>query len=62
MLIANTLKEKLNSQQKTNALWLVTKIKAILKTPIQKFEKPIFLLSMVMEATMTRVLRYLYFC
>ena len=34
MLIANTLKGKLNSQQTTNASWLVTTIKAILKTPI----------------------------
>ena len=39
MLIANTLKGNLNSQQTTNASWLVTTIKAILKTPIQKFEK-----------------------
>ena len=41
MLIANTLKVKLNSQ-KTNALWLVTTIKAILKTPIQKSDNIIF--------------------
>ena len=39
--IANTLKGKLNSQQKTNVSWLVTTIKAILKTPIQKFKKRI---------------------
>ena len=42
MLIANTLNGKLNSQQSTNTSWLVTTIKATLKTPIQKFEKPIF--------------------
>ena len=42
MLIANTLKGKLNSQQSTNASWLVTTIKSTLKKPIQKFEKPIF--------------------
>ena len=42
MLIANTLKGDLNSQQTTNASWLVTTIKSILKTPIQKFENPIF--------------------
>ena len=42
MLIENTLKVKLNSQQKTNTSWLVTTIKAILKTPIQKFENYIF--------------------
>ena len=50
MLIANTLKGELNSQQKTNALWLVTTIKVILKTTIQKFEKPIFLFSIKHEA------------
>ena len=43
LLIANTLKVKLNSQQSTNASWLLTTIKATLKTPIQKFENPIFL-------------------
>ena len=37
MLIANTLKGKLNSQQSTNASWLVTTIRYTLKTPIQKF-------------------------
>ena len=42
MLIANNLKSKLNSQQQTNASWIVTTIKATLKTPIQKFENPIF--------------------
>ena len=45
MLIANTLKGKPKSQQKTNASWLVTTIKAILKTPFQKSEKPIFLVQ-----------------
>ena len=34
MLIANNLKGKLNSQQTTNASWIVTTIKAIPKTPI----------------------------
>ena len=42
MLIANTLKGKINSQQSMNASWIVNTIKATLKTPIQKFEKPIF--------------------
>ena len=42
MLIENTLKGKLNSQQMTNSSWIVTMIKAILKTPIQKFKNPIF--------------------
>ena len=41
MLIANTLKVKLNSKKTTNASWLVTTIKAILKTPIQISEDPI---------------------
>ena len=42
MLIVNTLKGKINSQQSTNASWLVTTIKSTLKTPIQNFGKPIF--------------------
>ena len=42
MHIANTLKGKMNSQHKTNPSWLVKRIKAILNTPIQKFEKFIF--------------------
>ena len=50
MLIANTLKVKLNSQQLKNASCLVTKIKAILKTPIQKFENPIILFKRTHEA------------
>ena len=50
MLIANTLKCKLNSQQLTNASWLVTTIKATLKTPIQKFENPIFSFRRTHEA------------
>ena len=42
MLIANILKGKLNSQQPTNASWLVTTIKAMLKTLIQNFVNTIF--------------------
>ena len=42
VIIANTLKGNLKSQQKTNTSWLVTTIKAILKTLIHKFQKPIF--------------------
>ena len=42
MIITNTLKGKLNSQQNTNTSWIVTTIKAILKTPIKKFENLIF--------------------
>ena len=42
MIIANTIKGKLNSQHSTNASCLVTPIKDILKTPIQKPENPIF--------------------
>ena len=50
MLIASTLKVKLNNQQYTNAPWLVTTIKATLKTPIQKFENPIFSFRRTHEA------------
>ena len=50
MIIVNTLKGKLISQQSTNASWIVTIIKAILKTPIQKFENPIFLFRRTHEA------------
>ena len=45
MLIANTLKSNLNSQQSKNASWLVTTIKATLKIPIQKFTKTHFLIQ-----------------
>ena len=48
--IENTLKFRLNSQQNTKASELVTRIKAILKTPIQKFEKPAFLFRRTHEA------------
>ena len=50
MLIANTLKGKLNSQYSTNASWIVTTIKATLKIPIQIFEKPIFSFKRTHEA------------
>ena len=50
MLIENTLKGKLNSQQSKNASWLVTTIKATLKRPIQKSKKPIFSLKRTHEA------------
>ena len=50
ILIANTLKGKLNSQQSTNTSWLVTTIKATLKMPIQKFENPIFSCNRTHEA------------
>ena len=50
MLIANTLRVKLNSQKTTNTLWLVTTIKAILRTPIQKFEKAILLFRRTHES------------
>ena len=43
MLISNNIKVNLNIQQLTNTSCLVTKIKATLKTPIKKLEKPIFL-------------------
>ena len=50
MLIANTIKGDINSQQLTNASWLVTTIKATLKTPIQKFQNPIFSFRRTHEA------------
>ena len=50
VIIANTLNGKLNIQQTTNVSWLVTKMKAILKTPIKKFEKPILLFRRTHEA------------
>ena len=50
ILKENTLKVKLNSQKTMNASWIVIKIKAILNTPIQKFEKPIFLFRRTHEA------------
>ena len=53
MLIANTIKVKLNSQKTTNASWLVTMIKAILNTPIQKFEKTIFFFKRTHEAAVS---------
>ena len=53
ILIANTLKGKLNSQQKINLSWIVTTIKTILKTPIQKSEKPIFSLRRTHEAVVS---------
>ena len=55
MHIANTLKGNLDSQQKTNALWLVTKIKAILKTPIQKSESPILSVRRTHEAAVRNI-------
>ena len=45
MLITNNLRGKMNSQQSTETSWIVTTTKATLKTPIQKFEKNIFLFS-----------------
>ena len=50
MLISNTLKGKLNIHQTMNSLWIVTTIKAILKTPIQKFENTIFSFRRAHEA------------
>ena len=55
MIIANTLKCKLNSQQSTNASWIVTTIKATLKIPIQKFEKPIFSFKRTHEASVRNI-------
>ena len=49
MLIPNTLKGKLNSQQSTKTSWLVTTIKSTLKIPIQKFGKPIISFKRTLE-------------
>ena len=50
MIISNNLKGNINSQQLTKASWLVTTIKAILKTTIKKFENPIFSFRKTHEA------------
>ena len=55
MLIANTQKGKLDSQQSTNASWLVTTVNATLKTPIQKFENPIFSFRRTHEAAVRNI-------
>ena len=55
MHIANTLKGKLKNQQMKNTSWLVTTIKAILKTPIQKFKKPIFSFRRKNEAAVSNI-------
>ena len=50
ILIANTLKVNLNVHKTKNALWIVTTIKVIPKTPTQKFENPIFLFRRTYKA------------
>ena len=50
MRIENTLKGNLNSKQLTNASRLVTTIKATMKTPIHKFDKPVFSFRRTYEA------------
>ena len=50
MIIANTIKVKLKSQQTTNASWIVTMIKSILNTTIHRLEKPIFSFRLKYEA------------
>ena len=55
VLISKTLKIKLTSQQMTKASWLVTTIKAIRKTQIQKFEKTIFLFIRAHEAAVRNI-------
>ena len=50
VLIANTLKGNINIQQSKKSSWLVTTIKATLKTPIHKFEKPILSFRRTHEA------------
>ena len=53
--ISNTLKCNLNSQYKMNKSFLVKTIKAILKTPIQEFEKPIFSFRRTHEAAVRNI-------
>ena len=55
ILISNTLKGKLNSQQSTNESWLVTTIKSTLKITIQKFGKPIFSFKRTHEAAVRNI-------
>ena len=55
MILTNTLKVKLNSQQSTNASWIVTTIKATLKIPIQIFENPIFSFKRNNEAAVRNI-------
>ena len=55
MLISHPLKGELNSQQSTNASWLVTTIKATLKIPIQKSKKPIFSFKRTHEAKVRNI-------
>ena len=50
MRIENPLEGRMNSQQTTYTSWLVTMIKDILKTPIQKFKSPIFSFKITHEA------------
>ena len=50
MHIPNTLKGNLRIQHKKNTSWLLTTIKAIPKTPIQKFENTVFLFRRKHEA------------
>ena len=50
MLITDTLEGKLNSKQLMNTSWIITTIKTTMKTPIQKFEKPIISFRRTHEA------------
>ena len=49
MHLAYILKGNLNRKQKTNTSCLVKKSKEILKTPIQKSDKPILLFNITNE-------------
>ena len=55
MLISITLKGNMNSQQITDILWIVKTIKAILKTPIHKFEKLILLFRRTHEEAVRNI-------
>ena len=55
MLVENTRKVKPDNQHTKNASWLVTTIKTILKTPIPKFENPIFLFKRTHEVAVRNI-------
>ena len=55
ILISDILKGKLNSQQSTNASWIVTMIKSTLKISIHKFESTIFSFKRTDEAAVRNI-------
>ena len=49
--LSKILKVNLNKQKNANTSWLVTTIKELLKTPIQKLDKPILLFKRTNDAS-----------